>query len=148
MRRLFPVFMAVLALLAACGDDTQDATVATTVAPTESTEGLDGELPSPGPELFTGAARLVNLYVDGAGETVEVDVWAHRSFEYGPVLLAEGVGFAELSNYFATPETMSVVIVPAGAGPLGRGASFGKYSYTSNNPRVTESNSELSCNSI
>ncbi len=117
MRRLSAIVLTALIVLAACGDDGEG--VADTTAPGLPTtmEAVPGELPPPGPEVFTGLARLVNLYVDGAGETIEVDVWAHRSFEYGPVLLAEGVGFAESSGYFATPETMSVIIVPAGAGP-------------------------------
>ncbi len=118
MRRFSIVTLAALLVLAACGDGAEDAGATTPPADSPTTtQSLVDELPPPDPDVFTGLARLVNLYVDGAGGTVEVDVWAHRSFEYGPVLLAEGIGFAEYSGYFATPETMSVIIVPAGAGP-------------------------------
>ena len=118
MRRWSVLFFVSLLVFTACGDDAGDAGSGTTPLDVPgTTESLIDELPPPGAGIFTGLARLVNLYVDASGETVEVDVWAHRSFEYGPVLLAEGIGFAETSGYFATPETMSVIIVSAGAGP-------------------------------
>jgi hypothetical protein len=117
MRRPFLLLLTVLLVGTACGGADTEVSATTSAELSDTTQSVDGELPPPGPEVFTGLARLVNLYVDGAGETIEVDVWAHRSFEYGPVLLAEGIGFAESSEYFATPETMSIIIVAAGAGP-------------------------------
>lgn len=92
---------------------------ASTTAPTTAT--TFAELPPPDPETFTGLSRVVNLYIDDAGETRVVDVWGRRTFTNGPVLLAEGIGFGEASDFFKTPDGYVVDIVLGGAGPDGEG---------------------------
>ncbi|MDW3212560.1 MAG: hypothetical protein R8G01_01070 [Ilumatobacteraceae bacterium] len=80
------------------------------------------ELPPPDPSAFEGAHRVVNLFaepVGGDAGPTAIDVWGRRTFEHGPVLLAENVGFGAASGYFAAPVGSSVVIVSAGAGPDG-----------------------------
>lgn len=118
---------ALLLATAACGsgDDTttadngnqpsaSPAPASTDDAPTEATVE---ELPPPDEADFVGSTRLVNLYVDDEGENRVIDIWAHRSFTNGPVLLAEEIGYGEVSDRFGAPTGMSVVIVEHGAGP-------------------------------
>jgi hypothetical protein len=77
----------------------------------------DDEFPPPDPETFEGRNRVVNLWIDDEGNTSEIDVWAFRSFTAGPVLLAEGLGFGDVSEYFAAPSGQSIVFTAAGTGP-------------------------------
>lgn len=121
--------------LAACSDDDPDpastddvtTTAAADTGGTGSSPDTDPasvtsvaeELPPPDEATFTGQARVLNLYVDDAGEQQEIDVWAQRTFTNGPVLLAESIGFAEASEYFATPSGHSIIFTPAGSGPDG-----------------------------
>jgi len=126
MRRVLIPMIVLVLTAAACGDDDSTGTTATappTEAPSTTTSAPDtttttsGELPPPDPAEYTGAARVVNLYVDGDGATITVDVWGRRTFTNGPILLAEGIGFGEASDYFGAPEGYSIVLVPEGAGP-------------------------------
>lgn len=78
---------------------------------------LNAELP-PAPEsaMRKGKARLINLLADAkTGKTETVDVWAVRSFKYGPARLVEGLKFGQASAWFTAAEGMGVVAVPAGA---------------------------------
>jgi len=77
------------------------------------------ELPAPDASQYVGSNRVVNLWVGPAGETSSIDVWGRRTFTNGPILLVEGLGFGEASDYFAAPPEYSLVIVGAGAGPDG-----------------------------
>lgn len=130
-RRLAVVTAIVGLLVAACGGDSGNAgpeatsggsnvpvegAVPDTGVPT-SDRAPEEELPPPNESEFTGRARVVNLWLDDSLETIEVDVWAGRSFTNGPVLLAEGVGFGEVSDYFSAPDGQSIVFTPAGSGP-------------------------------
>lgn len=85
-------------------------------------ESTPAELPPPDPSTYAGSHRVVNLFSDAVADgtvPTAIDVWARRTFTHGPVLLAEGVGFAQDSAYFASPVGADVVIVGAGAGPDG-----------------------------
>ncbi len=75
------------------------------------------ELPQADPSTYVGRNRVVHLAVLPDGSTPPVDVWARRSFEYAPILLVEGLEYGEVSDWYGRPEGMSVVVVPAGAGP-------------------------------
>jgi len=90
-------------------------------APASTTGGAPqvSELPAPDASQYEGANRVVNLWVGPAGETSSIDVWGRRTFTNGPILLVEGLGFGEASDYFAAPPGYSLVIVGAGAGPDG-----------------------------
>lgn len=77
------------------------------------------ELPPPDPSLYEGANRVVNLWVGIDDATQPVDVWGRRTFTTGPILLAEGIGFGEATDYFSAPAGYSLVVVGAGAGPDG-----------------------------
>lgn len=72
--------------------------------------------PAPETAMRKGKARLINLLADAkTGKTDTVDVWAVRSFKYGPARLVEGLKFGQASAWFTAAEGMSVVAVPAGA---------------------------------
>jgi hypothetical protein len=77
----------------------------------------DDEFPPPDPDTFEGRNRVVNLWIDDEGNTSDIDVWAFRSFTAGPVLLVEGLGFGDVSEYFAAPNGQSIVFTAAGTGP-------------------------------
>lgn len=77
------------------------------------------ELPVPDSSMFDGSNRIVNLWVGPDGSVRDVDVWARRTFDSGPVLVAAGVGFGEFSEYFGTPRGHDLAIVASGAGPDG-----------------------------
>lgn len=101
---------------------TTDATGGETAGERGADETAPDELPPPDPSTYAGAHRVVNLFAEtGADGTVPtaIDVWARRTFTHGPVLLAEGVEFAQATAYFAAPVGADVVIVGAGAGPDG-----------------------------
>ena len=109
---------------AAPDDSIDDSLEGTTVD--ESSHGdaplgddVPDELPPPDPSMFEGANRIVNLWVGPDGETGPIDVWGRRTFTNGPILLAEGVPYAEASDYFQAPTGYSLVVVGAGAGPDG-----------------------------
>lgn len=91
--------------------DTTAPGTATSAAPTTEV------LPSADPSTYVGRNRVVHLAVLPDGSTPELDVWARRSFEYAPILLVEGLGYGEVSDWYGVPDGMSVVVVPAGAGP-------------------------------
>jgi hypothetical protein len=124
---------AALALAAAaCGkkdeptkhdDDGKPASSATkTTTPGEPTAPAvtkPPELPPPPQDVFEGKARLINVYRDGDGKPVTVDVWATASFTHGAVQLARGLELGQASDWFAVPSGQSVVVVEAGAGPGG-----------------------------
>lgn len=74
-------------------------------------------LPAADPSTYVGRNRAVNLLVLPDGSTPTVDVWAMRSFQYGPILLAEGLGYGAVSDWYGHPEGMSVIVVESGAGP-------------------------------
>jgi hypothetical protein len=130
-RSLVPLFIVLALTAAACGgDDASPVTTrapantdapATTAAPatTEETATTIGELPPPDPADYTGSARVVNLYLDGDGNTSTVDVWGRRTFTSGPILLVEGIEFGEVSDYFAAPDGYSIDLVAEGTGPDG-----------------------------
>jgi hypothetical protein len=108
------------------GGDGSDTTAADGSTPdaTGAPDDTDGapttsELPPPDESTFEGQGRVVNLYVDGEGATQEIDVWAQRTFTNGPVLLAEGLGLGEASDYFSSPTGHSIIFTPAGSGPDG-----------------------------
>ncbi|MCC5951623.1 MAG: hypothetical protein JJU45_05955 [Acidimicrobiia bacterium] len=130
VRRL--VVVAVLAAMAlaatACGGDDsgdtpQDAVPTTDptpeVTPTDDDSGGDDvvgdELPDP--DEFEGEVRLLNLYVDDEGTSMDVDLWAVRSFTHGPSLLVAGLGPGEVSEYVAAPAGQSLTVVPSGRTP-------------------------------
>ncbi len=77
------------------------------------------ELPLPDRSTYTGANRVVNLWLDESGEPIAVDVWGRRTFTTGPILLADDIDFGESSPYFAAPPDYELSIVGAGAGPDG-----------------------------
>lgn len=81
--------------------------------------------PAPPADSFKGKVRVVNLLVDRDGKSQAIDVWAKRTFEHGPVRLAENVPLGAASPWFATPESHSIVIVPTGAGPDARAQELG-----------------------
>ena len=81
--------------------------------------------PPPPADTFKGKVRVVNLLVDRAGKSQAIDVWAKRSFEHGPVRLAENIALGTASPWFATPAGHSIVIVPTGAGPDARDRELG-----------------------
>jgi hypothetical protein len=83
------------------------------------------EKPAPPADTFKGKVRVVNLLVDRAGKSQAIDVWAKRSFEHGPVRLAENIALGAASPWFATPAGHSIVIVPTGAGPDARDRELG-----------------------
>ena len=85
----------------------------------EDAPAVPEELPAPDPSTFEGANRVVNLWVGAEGATSPIDVWGRRTFNSGPVLLAENIGFGETSDYFAAPPGYRLVIVGSGAGPDG-----------------------------
>ncbi|MGB8859402.1 MAG: hypothetical protein WCC60_09105 [Ilumatobacteraceae bacterium] len=74
-------------------------------------------LPAADPSTYVGANQVVHLAVLPDGTTPTLDIWAVRSFEYAPILLAEGLEYGEISPVYGAPEGMSVVAVEAGAGP-------------------------------
>ena len=126
---LFSLLLGLVLVAAACGDDRVITTAApaitypeaSTTAPsmTTSVEAsiTMAELPPPDPDTYVGAARVVNLYVDGDGNTLIVDIWGRRTFTNGPIVLAEGVGFGEASDYFAAPDGYVIHMVETGEGP-------------------------------
>lgn len=132
MRRTW-IGMLVVAVLAggtACGGDdggTTDAAAGSapvdTEVPARSTTAdppamtVTEELPEADPSTYVGRNRVVHLAVLPDGTTPAVDVWARRSFEYAPILLVEGLEYGQVSDWYGVPEGMSVVVVPAGAGP-------------------------------
>lgn len=77
------------------------------------------ELPAPDGSAYTGANRVVNLWVGPDGLTRSIDVWGRRTFTNGPILLVDELGFGEASDYFSAPPEYSLVVVAAGAGPDG-----------------------------
>ncbi len=120
-----PLFLGLLATAAiGCGDKKPPGTPygagsAATPDPyaQKTPPPVEAELP-PAPEsaMRKGKARLINLLADAkTGKTEAVDVWAVRSFKYGPARLVEGLKFGQASAWFTAAEGMSVVAVPAGA---------------------------------
>lgn len=71
--------------------------------------------PAPPPESFKGKARVINLLVDRDGKGHTIDVWAKRSFQYGPARLAQNVAPGTASEWFGVPEGQSVTFVAAGS---------------------------------
>jgi hypothetical protein len=139
MKRTIAISLLALAVAAGCGKKDEDKGAGETPAGgAEADQGAGQgaaaggaaakkELPPPPKDAYQGKGRIVNLRVDKDGKTGPVDVWAKRSFKHGPVLLAEKVGFGEASDWFGVPKSMSVSIVPAGAGAdaEGMGGIFG-----------------------
>lgn len=74
------------------------------------------ELAPPDPSTFVGANRIVNLVTSA---DAALDVWAARTFETGPVLLAADVAFGGASDWFAVPPLAELEVVRSGAGPDG-----------------------------
>ena len=74
-------------------------------------------LPPPPKENMAGKGRIINLYADANGKTHVVDVWAGRSFKFGPVLLAKGIAIGKASDWFDCPKGQSIKVVPTGTGP-------------------------------
>jgi hypothetical protein len=119
-----------LLLLSACGNgDTHSAPNAAASgasSPSDSngatasvaTVADSGELlPDADPATYVGRNRVVNLLVMPDGTQPVVDVWVMRSFQYAPILVAEGLGYGDVSDWFGRPENMSVATVLTGAGP-------------------------------
>ncbi|HUH05488.1 MAG TPA: hypothetical protein VML75_26010 [Kofleriaceae bacterium] len=77
------------------------------------------DLPPPPPEAMEGHVRVVNVYVSADGKSQAVDVWAKRSFQYGPVKLAENIELGEASPWFQHAKGQSLAVFPAGSGPDG-----------------------------
>jgi hypothetical protein len=126
-RRLIVAVIAATGLvLAGCSSDSSDsgANAAGSSGDVDSgstttAQGAVPELPPPDEADFTGRARVLNLWLDDALDNVEIDVWAGRTFTNGPVLLADNVGFGEVSDYFSVPDGHSIVFTPSGSGPDG-----------------------------
>ncbi len=96
-------------------------------AATKAPAAAKKELPPPPPEAMQGKGRIINLYVDAAGKSKKVDVWARRSFTNGPLELAKDIELGKASDWFDVPKGQSVVVVEAGAGADGEklGGIFG-----------------------
>ena len=101
----------------AAADSGASDAVPTSIDAAEAAQAAVAELPSPDRSEFVGANRVVNLWVGVDGETHTVDVWGRRTFTNGPILLVEGLGFGEASDYFSAPPGYRLAIVGAGAGP-------------------------------
>jgi hypothetical protein len=97
--------IALVATTCACHDKVQDAGKD---PPVEAAPKVAESAPTPPPR--TGHARVVNLYVDAAGQHVKVDVWAGAA-------VAQGLEYGTASSWFSPPEDAPIVVVPAGAGP-------------------------------
>lgn len=82
-------------------------------------EPMSDELPAPDSSMFEGSHRIVNLWVGAGGVTTEIDVWARRTYSHGPALLADDLGFGEVTEYLGAPPNADLVFVGAGAGPDG-----------------------------
>lgn len=83
------------------------------------------ELSPPPEDLYKGKARVLNLYVEPDGTTSKIEVWAKRSFKYGPVQLAKDIELGQASDWFGIPEGMSITIIKAGDKWDDRKASLG-----------------------
>jgi hypothetical protein len=107
------------------GVATESASADATTAGTPSADATDATdsagdsgdvLPDADPSTYVGRNRAVNLIVMPDGSTPVVDIWARRSFQYAPILLAADLGYGEVSDWYGRPEGMSVVAVASGAG--------------------------------
>ncbi|MEI7547536.1 MAG: hypothetical protein WCK21_05705 [Actinomycetota bacterium] len=86
-------------------------------ATTTAARASGDELPAPDKSSFVGVNQVVNLAVLPDGTTPALDIWALRTFQHGPVLLAEGLKYGEVSKKFGTPPNAVVASVLAGKGP-------------------------------
>lgn len=125
--KLPTIALSSLLVVAACGkkddggkpkaDDTRaKAPMGSGSAAAGSAAAPKNELPPPPADAAKGQTRVVNLWLGPDGKTQAVDVWAKRSFQYGPTRLAENVAYGQASPAFGIPTGMSTIVVPAGAG--------------------------------
>jgi hypothetical protein len=112
--RTCTILLAVLAL--GCGKKADD-NKATGSATVEPAAPVTAEASPPPKDAYKGKNRLLNLYIGKDGKTQPFEVWARRSFKWGPVKLAEAVPFGKASAWFGVPEHMSPVVLPVGAKP-------------------------------
>ena len=136
MKRFVPITLLSFALavgIGACGKSDKDkdkdkgknkspaAGKTDTAAKTTTGKGTtpvaeEKPLPPPPADAMQGKGRVINLFVDAEGKSKKVDVWARRSFTYGPLQLAKNLELGMASDWFDVPKGQSVVIVEAGAG--------------------------------
>ncbi|MEZ4366200.1 MAG: hypothetical protein R2939_07910 [Kofleriaceae bacterium] len=125
------LLLASLLVLPACGKKKDDGGTAappatgSAKAPGSAAMPAKPDLPPPPADAAKGQTRLVNLYLDADGKTQDVDVWAKRSFQYGPVKLTSGVGYGKVSEPFGIPTGMSTVVIKAGASVDDKAAEVG-----------------------
>ncbi len=101
-----------------CGKKGDDhGTPAGSAGPPPVTAAAGATTDPPPKDAYKGKNRLLNLYVGKDGTTQPLEVWARRSFKWGPVKLAEAVPFGKASAWFGVPEHMSPVVLRAGAKP-------------------------------
>lgn len=142
MKRLYVCALALTVSAAACGKKKDEADKKNQIDPggqaakvgdTPPEAPKKPDLPPPPADALEGHVRVINLYVDAAGKSQSVDVWAKRTFEWGPVKLAENIELGKASPWFQHAKGQSMAIFPAGKGPEGDelgglfGAKKGEY---------------------
>jgi hypothetical protein len=114
-----------LTTLTACGGSdgssttTRPAGTADDATTLPETVPATDDLPAPDPTSFVGVNQVVNLVVLPDGSTPTLDIWALRTFTNGPVLLAEGLEYGQVSAPFGSPPDAVLASVISGAGPDG-----------------------------
>jgi hypothetical protein len=141
MKRIIPIALFAIAIAtAACGKSDKDKDKGkkgkTPAADKDKGPADKGKTPPvaakkdlpPAPaDAMEGKGRIINVFVDADGKSKKVDVWARRSFKYGPSQLAKDVELGKASDWFDVAKGQSVVIVDSGAGADGEkiGSIFG-----------------------